>query len=250
MEDIKKILIGHFNKLYFYINENLATSVSIAFSLVWTFGVFFILLINLNETENNSISKLSSIGSYLSGAFSPLAFYWLIYGYLLQNNKLKSEIKQLKKAEYDRIKSLTPIFNFTTHDSYRSLEPSLLTISKDLLRAKIINHGGDAFGVHLMSKVDSYNTPKSSAIHSLPRGSMDHLETFIDLEVPTTDQAYKTLKNGFSFYPDIKMKLLFHDSSGRKLAQNISVIRTALDNIPLYRLQLEGDVYEQRTDEH
>ncbi|GAB3044682.1 hypothetical protein GCM10027155_07170 [Acinetobacter apis] len=43
-------------------------------------------------------SKLNEWGDYLAGAFSPLAFFWLIMGYLQQGKELKNSIEEQRNS--------------------------------------------------------------------------------------------------------------------------------------------------------
>ena len=39
--------------------------------------------------------KLSELGDFLAGLFTPLAFLWLVYGYFLQSKELRLQRKEL-----------------------------------------------------------------------------------------------------------------------------------------------------------
>lgn len=59
------------------------------------------LIINFDELKT---LKLNEKGDFLAGIFSPLAFLWLVYGYLQQGQELKQNTKALKmQAEELRI---------------------------------------------------------------------------------------------------------------------------------------------------
>ncbi|MGP3372603.1 hypothetical protein ACTVFP_23250, partial [Escherichia coli] len=44
-------------------------------------------------------SPLSNVGDFLAGVFGPIAFGWLIIGYLMQNKELKNSVEQTEKAQ-------------------------------------------------------------------------------------------------------------------------------------------------------
>ena len=49
----------------------------------------------INLDEFNSL-KLNEKGDFLAGVFSPLAFLWLVYGYLQQGRELKQNTESLR----------------------------------------------------------------------------------------------------------------------------------------------------------
>lgn len=89
-----------------WIKQNKGFLVLISFSVIWVIGAIWLLFSELSR-ENfypNNMS-LNELGDYLAGAFSPLAFLWLVYGYFMQNNELKlsrrsldEQIKEFKKS--------------------------------------------------------------------------------------------------------------------------------------------------------
>ncbi|SBS36057.1 hypothetical protein MAQ5080_03345 [Marinomonas aquimarina] len=84
------------------IKSNLGLSIAFALSAVWSFGAVLILLINFRYAEGTKTLGLNEIGDYLAGVFSPLAFGWLIYGYIIQNKELKlsRDTQELQLKEY------------------------------------------------------------------------------------------------------------------------------------------------------
>ena len=62
----------------------------VTISALWVFGVIFLLEIqgypkNLNE-----------LGDFIAGAASPLAFFWLVYGFFMQSNELRLQRETLE----------------------------------------------------------------------------------------------------------------------------------------------------------
>ncbi|WP_417552896.1 hypothetical protein [Marinomonas fungiae] len=84
-------------KLCKAIKSNLGLSIAFSLSAVWSFGALLILLVNFRYAEGEKTLDLNEIGDYLAGSFSPLAFGWLVYGYLMQNRELKNQLNQFKK---------------------------------------------------------------------------------------------------------------------------------------------------------
>lgn len=67
--------------------------VSISASFLYAAIAVFFLWQNQKYSEH---LKLSEIGDYLAGAFSPLAFLWLVIGYLMQSKELSMNREELK----------------------------------------------------------------------------------------------------------------------------------------------------------
>ena len=67
-------------------------------SFVYACGAVFILAMNLYYSPPSPPLGLNEIGDYLAGAFSPLAFLWLVIGYLMQNRELKTQINEFKNG--------------------------------------------------------------------------------------------------------------------------------------------------------
>lgn len=66
-----------------------------------------------NNQVNKSPLELNEIGDYLAGVFSPLAFLWLVIGYLMQNIELTESRKEKQKAEREKLISSQPIIEFS-----------------------------------------------------------------------------------------------------------------------------------------
>lgn len=66
-------------------------------SLVWTAGVSWFLFKDQFLYNGYSPMPLNEIGDFLAGSFSPLAFFWLTYGYWMQSKELKYNRVSLEK---------------------------------------------------------------------------------------------------------------------------------------------------------
>ncbi|WP_191603722.1 hypothetical protein [Marinomonas algicola] len=81
-------------------------------SILYFVAAWIILAMNLWYSPPSPKLGLNEIGDYLAGSFSPLAFFWLAYGYWMQNKELKSntltanESKEITKNQlhYQKIK--------------------------------------------------------------------------------------------------------------------------------------------------
>lgn len=67
-------------------------------------AIFFI----WNNQINGTALELNEVGDYLAGAFSPLAFLWLVIGYLMQNSELKLSRESIKR-QADELEAATNI---------------------------------------------------------------------------------------------------------------------------------------------
>ena len=69
------------------------TKIAVAVSLVW-----LIFLVSLTVTKLEWVIKapLNEVGDFLAGAFSPLAFLWLVVGFFQQGEELKRSTEALE----------------------------------------------------------------------------------------------------------------------------------------------------------
>lgn len=66
--------------------------------LTYYYFAFFLLFFGW-KIPSLFFSPLSNIGDFLAGVFGPIAFGWLIIGYLMQNKELKNSVKQTSEAQ-------------------------------------------------------------------------------------------------------------------------------------------------------
>lgn len=66
--------------------------------LTYYYFAFFLLFFGW-KIPNLFFSPLSNIGDFLAGVFGPIAFGWLIIGYLMQNKELKNSVEQTSEAQ-------------------------------------------------------------------------------------------------------------------------------------------------------
>lgn len=66
-------------------------------SAIWAIIVFYLLFDDQCFYNGSSAMELNEVGDFLAGSFSPLAFFWLAYGYWMQNKELKIQINKLIK---------------------------------------------------------------------------------------------------------------------------------------------------------
>jgi len=145
--------------------------------------IIMVMAARLDELFN---LKLNEIGDFLAGAFGPVAFLWLILGYLQQGRELKlsSEALHLQVAEFrnsveqqthlvtvgrEQIAAQTDALDHERRRYEKSMEANfifstsskLFTNDTHIHTYDIINLGADAFdisaSVALPDKVSSFN---------------------------------------------------------------------------------------------
>ncbi|WP_339718549.1 hypothetical protein [Marinomonas primoryensis] len=79
-------------------------------SFLYAIAAICILVMNLCYSPPSPPLGLNGIGDYLAGAFSPLAFLWLVIGYLMQNKELKNNNESIK-LQINELKSTTDLSN-------------------------------------------------------------------------------------------------------------------------------------------
>ena len=70
--------------------------IGIITTIVWFVGIYLFCSINEFSFSNKD---LNSLGDFLAGIFAPVAFFWLIYGYIQQGRQLEQNTKALEQQE-------------------------------------------------------------------------------------------------------------------------------------------------------
>ncbi len=79
-----------------WIKQNKGFLALIIFSVIWVISAIWLLYSELSKESFYPVNiSLNELGDYLAGAFSPLAFIWLVYGYFMQNHELAMNRKEL-----------------------------------------------------------------------------------------------------------------------------------------------------------
>jgi len=101
----------------------------------WGYGLTFLyigIMIGIAVSKWNEVCdmKLNEIGDFLAGVFAPVAFLWLILGYIQQREELKQNTKELENQKEELKKQaeateklieiekrkLEPVFNFNINN--------------------------------------------------------------------------------------------------------------------------------------
>jgi len=69
----------------------------LAITLIWIAGGLWYVA-RVTETEPTQNFSLEAVGSFLEGAFAPLAFLWLVLGLFIQQRELANNTEQLRKT--------------------------------------------------------------------------------------------------------------------------------------------------------
>ncbi|WP_213073970.1 hypothetical protein [Acinetobacter terrae] len=70
--------------------------IGIIITIVWFVGIYLFCSINEFSFSNKD---LNSLGDFLAGIFAPVAFFWLILGYVQQGKQLEQNTKALEQQE-------------------------------------------------------------------------------------------------------------------------------------------------------
>lgn len=71
-------------------------SVGAFITVIWFVGIYFFCILNDYTFLNK---ELNSLGDFLAGIFAPIAFFWLILGYMQQGKQLEQNTKALEQQE-------------------------------------------------------------------------------------------------------------------------------------------------------
>ncbi len=100
---------------------------------------------------------LNELGDFLAGFFTPLAFGWLIYGYLLQYSELSLQRKELELTREQLAKQTELLQEQVTADYQDSIPHLTIRIvrSNDWWEWRVENKGGPAKDIKLLNLNES-----------------------------------------------------------------------------------------------
>lgn len=145
----------------------------------------------------------NELGDFLAGVFSPVAFFWLVIGYLMQHKELEENQKNLKQQikefkESVRISNENLSFQKLIHEKSiqekrRSLYPILKVIEVEksieslskILSIKIKNIGKEIFDIKILDKQYIKNIDSNSVWKQFETKEINI--TYNDSELPIFD---------------------------------------------------------------
>ena len=112
--------------------------------------------------------NLNELGDFLAGVFTPLAFGWLVYGYLLQSKELRLQREELALTRNQLGKQTELLQEQVTTDYQNSIPRLALRASQaDWWSCVVENKGGHAKGIELLNLNENKGVAKKN---SLARG--------------------------------------------------------------------------------
>lgn len=200
MEEVKKNNIDWLFRLF------------ILLSIIWTIKVFWLLYQDQYNPFIYGSMPLNEVGDFLAGSFSPLAFFWLAYGYWMQNKELKSSVEQAtdaykltskqftfqkdeaRKKEDLRFKEAQPIF--TSDDTSRLLKDDK---TSGFFCFSLKNSGGKCYKIELRKKVNIQEKEILLPFNHMIGGIESNEE--LRIEVSLNEAFLHELESGkFQFY--------------------------------------------------
>jgi hypothetical protein len=82
---------------HFFSDRDWRIWLGIVITVIWVAGgVWYVNFIN--ESDPSQTNSLAAIGSFLEGAFAPLAFLWLVLGLFIQQRELANNTEAIRRA--------------------------------------------------------------------------------------------------------------------------------------------------------
>ena len=127
--------------------------------------------------------NLNELGDFLAGVFTPLAFGWLVYGYLLQSKELRLQREELTLTRKQLGKQTGLLEEQVTADHEDSIPRLALRIAppKDRWWWIVENKGGHAKDIELLNRNEDRTVAEKN---SLARGE------FFQFEVSTISTVH------------------------------------------------------------
>ena len=142
-------------------------------SVMGSLSIFYIaivLFLRGNDAwELLTAGNLNELGDFLAGVFTPLAFGWLVYGYLLQSNELRLQREELALTR-NQLGKQTELLQEKVTADYQDFIPRLalrIALSEDWWWWIIENKGGHAKGIELLNLDENRRVEEKN---SLARG--------------------------------------------------------------------------------
>ena len=111
--------------------------------------------------------NLNELGDFLAGFFTPLAFGWLVYGYLLQSKELRLQREELALTR-DQLGQQTELLQEQVTANHQDSIPHFTATILNNWNWEIENKGGNAKNIELWNLGE---VPTVEKLNSLPRGA-------------------------------------------------------------------------------
>ena len=116
-------------------------------------GLYIVAILSVRGNDAWTLLRygnLNELGDFLAGFFTPLAFFWLVYGYLLQSEELGLQRKELELTR-DQLGKQTELLQEQVTAVHRASKPDL-TISRSggPFYWTVENKGGAAKNMELL----------------------------------------------------------------------------------------------------
>lgn len=132
-----------------------------------TTTIYLYVVLSITDLGSYQTLKLNEKGDFLAGVFSPLAFLWLVYGYLQQGQELKLNTQALKmqadelvisntslqkqveemeksvKAQQDMFELALTQYNDARGEKIEASKPKLIFISQKFIESQSHSFTGD-----------------------------------------------------------------------------------------------------------
>ena len=110
--------------------------------------------------------NLNELGDFLAGFFTPLAFGWLVYGYLLQSKELRLQREELALTRDQLGKQTKLLQEQVTADHQDSIPRLTLRIAspKDWWDWIVENKGGHAKSIELLDRNENRRVAKKNSL--------------------------------------------------------------------------------------
>lgn len=164
------------------IQEWIKTNLGLLFVLIVT-AIYLIFVLLITDLSAYKTLELNAKGDFLAGVFSPLAFLWLVYGYLQQGQELKlntqalelqtRELKESVQAQKDMFELAEKQYNDLQDEKTEAAKPKILVTGFNPTKGGDAHNGFDyRFQVKIKNlQVPIQNIKITSSFWSIDLGS-------------------------------------------------------------------------------
>ncbi|QRV22784.1 hypothetical protein [Marinomonas foliarum] len=177
--------------------------------LTYYYFAFFLLFFGW-KIPNLFFSPLSNIGDFLAGVFGPIAFGWLIIGYLMQNKELKNSVEQTSEAQRlarDQLDFQIKVKNYDLIKEHNEAQP-IFIIKFNILNksnipktaiATIKNIGREVIFFEAMLSKKPFPESDIKGIQILGSKSNFKNNEEVEVKINIDDELKRTMNREYSF---------------------------------------------------